>query len=196
MTVTILCSGLTDDEAKKEEIRLIREAANLGFPLTNQTPGGDGVGGEASHRGGSKAFALKLGIHAPGVAAKGGRAGAKTMMEAKTGLFGRSPDERSRDSKIAGQVAHNRKLGIFAYSDEEFKEVRSLGGKKASRMQKETKTGIFGLSNEELSKNAVKAGKVTGSQRWKCLVCGMTTTPGNLGRHQKDRVHSGKERIA
>lgn len=191
--VEILKSGLTDEEAKAEEIKLIAETS---LKLTNQTPGGDGVGGEASIRGGTKSRLNKTGIHAPGVSARGGSAAAKVLMENKIGLFGRSKQKMTEDGKKAGRVMVEKKLGIFAFSDEKFKQVRSNGGKAAVQKQKEIGSGIFGLSKTELSENGKKAGAVTCSQRWKCLGCEMITTIGNIANHQKSSKHEGKERVS
>lgn len=194
-TVVILLENLTDEEAKKEEIRLILEAKSKGLKLTNQTEGGDGVGGKASSRGGSLSKELKLGIHAPGAASKGGIAGAKTLIEKRLGLFGRSKEKMSEDGKKAGRLMFQKKLGIFSFSEEKFKEVRSKGGKSASEKQREAKKGIFSLSKSELSLNAKKAGSITSSQKWKCLECELITSPGNIGNHQKATGHIGKLRI-
>jgi hypothetical protein len=32
-------------------------------------------------------------------------------------------------------------------------------------------------------------------QKWECLECGMVTIPGNLGRHQKAKGHTGREKV-
>jgi hypothetical protein len=40
-----------------------------------------------------------------------------------------------------------------------------------------------------------RACKVTNAQRWKCVVCGMVSSPGPIGKHQSRSGHQGKERL-
>lgn len=79
------------------------------------------------------------------------------------------------------------------------KEEKTSIGKIAGASTYSRKTGIFSLASEETAKNCRKGGSIggkeVGKQRWKCSQCGLVSTPGALGRHQKYLDHVGRERV-
>ena len=71
---------------------------------------------------------------------------------------------------IQGPIRYKTKTGIFAMSEDEWRNNRSKGGKKSSQNNKENKTGIFAMSEEERKNASRKGGKVNAIN--KTGVCG------------------------
>lgn len=165
MKVVILKEGLTNEEAKLEEIRQIKEARIRGEKLTNQTDGGDEVGGESSRRGGNKTMALKIGLFDPKHKSKGPKVAGMMNAKNKTGVCGRSKEKMVEDGKIGGVAARDKGLGVHARS----KEQMSIDGKKGG----------------EKSKYALAI-------KYKCGGCEYVGNSGNLSKHQKSTGHIGK----
>lgn len=110
-------------------------------------------------KGGKKAVELKVGIHAPGMASKGGKKG----------------------GKIAGKKAAELKLGIHAPGM--LGVGGKIGGPKGGKKTAELGIGIHGQSAEQMS----AAGKKSAAQKWQCLVTGHICNAGPLSRYQKAR---------
>jgi hypothetical protein len=99
----------------------------------------------------------------------GGRKGGNKIKETKTGIFRRSPEQMSEDSKKGGKI----------------------GGNKI----KENKIGICGLSLEELSEAGKKGGKISTSQKWQCTETRYVSTAGGLTCYQNKRGIDTSKRI-
>ena len=112
------------------------------------------------------------------------------------GVSGRviTEEERERRREVGNKNKEN-KTGIFGRSPERMSEDSRKGVNK----NKENKTGIFGLSLEELSEAGKKGGKIGGktstSQKWQCTETGYTSTSGGLTRYQKAKGIDTSKRI-
>lgn len=122
VVVEILQTGLTRDEGSALEKQLIKAAKEMGIKLCNMTDGGDGPNPEISKAVGHSTYARKVGIHAPGMAQKGGHlagckardlkigfhnpkyvgAGGKRTAELKVGAF--SPEIRRKTGSKVGKI--------------------------------------------------------------------------------------------
>lgn len=125
--VEILQTGLTRDEGSALECQLIAAGKLAGEPLVNLTRGGDGQDPEISRKVGANSYARKVGIHAPGMAQKGGHSAGCKARDLKIGFH---------DPKYAG--AGGRKSyqsGVGIFSD----DLRGVGGRASAKKQAEFK---------------------------------------------------------
>ena len=106
------------------------------------------------------------------------------------GVSGCSEEEKER-RKETGKVIHEKSVGVFARSKERHTEDSRKGGNK----NKENKTGICGQSPEKMKENAKKARKVLNSQKWKCTITGYVSSSGPLTIYQKKRGINPSNRI-
>jgi hypothetical protein len=87
----------------------------------------------------------------------------------------------------SGKNAYLMKTGVHAFTTEERKECGKKGGNRAF----ELKAGFHSLSEEQRIENGKKGGKIAGritcSQRWRCLVTGYIAAAGPLASYQKAR---------
>ena len=86
--------------------------------------------------------------------------------------------------KKGGKITRENNLGIFNPEYDRTPAARRAGRISALK-QIENGTGMFGMTPEERSNLSKKCGKITTSQRWKCLVTGHISSPGGLSNHQK-----------
>jgi len=110
-----------------------------------------------------------------------GRKGGTETKNLKRGIFSRSKEQHSLDSK----------KGTCKLS----KESRSLGGKKMAERNKQNETGIYSMSSKEKSKAGRKGAISLNSQKWKCLETGFITNPGNLTQYQRARGIDTSKRV-
>ncbi len=102
----------------------------------------------------------------------------------------------SKGGKIGGKNAwktqnKNKKGGFYDIT----KEERILNGKIGGliigpitgKNNKELKRGYCGRNKEQMSIDGRKGGIATNKQKWKCLVTGFISNPGNLSRYQKKK---------
>ncbi len=139
-------------EAQKIETRLIKPVFNNDKWCLNERCGG--------------IYSLKQ-------ASKAGKISGNKAKELGFGIFGLSPEERSKLSKICGK----------------------LGGKNGSAKQKELGIGIFGMSDEQKTERGKKGGKIMNSQRWMCLETGHISTPARLTYYQNNRGIETSKRV-
>jgi hypothetical protein len=125
----------------------------------------------------------------------GGKKGGNKTKEAKIGIFGLSPEEKSEADKKGGKVSGNKhkenKTGVCGLSLEELSEARKKGGNKA----KENKTGIFGRSPEKMTGDGRKAAKAQNAQKWQCTETGYVSNSGGLTCYQNKRGIDTSKRI-
>lgn len=73
------------------------------------------------------------------------------------------------------------------------------GGNKGGNKSKELGVGIFAMTKEQNSKSSRKGGKIGGklscSQKWKCIETGFISNPGNLTKYQRARGIDTSKRI-
>ena len=93
-------------------------------------------------------------------------------------------ENQTRAGAKGGRTTKDNQLGIF-HPDYDSSTNNARAGKKGTKTQIEQGIGMFALTPEERSKLSKKNGKITTSQRWKCLVTGHISTPGGLSNHQK-----------
>ena len=102
----------------------------------------------------------------------------------------------SEAGKIGGAIAVTKKLGIHGRTTVKRFYDCSEAGKKAYAL----KRGVHGRTKEQMITDGRKAGLVRGNsadnhinvQVWECLICGMKTKAGPMGRHFKATGHIGK----
>lgn len=91
-----------------------------------------------------------------------------------------------------GKTHWKNKTGIFAKSKEEWSKQTRLAG----LLTKELGIGLFGRSKEKRQKDAAKAGRIGGkavsSVRCECLQCGLISNPGSITNHQTFKGHIGR----
>lgn len=125
----------------------------------------------------------------------GGKKGGNKIKEAKIGIFGLSPEEKSEAGKKGGKVSGNKhkenKTGVCGLSLEELSEARKKGGNK----NKENKTGIFGRSPEKMTEDGRKAAKAQNAQKWQCTETGYVSNSGGLTTYQNKRGIDTSKRI-
>jgi hypothetical protein len=103
------------------------------------------------------------------------------------------PDDISRGGKIGGKIAGQMRIASgdlprMAYI------AGKIGGKISGTLAK--KSGqIYELQRKVAGVGGKAGSKVTNSQRWKCLECGLIVPSGPLGTHQKHLGHIGKEKL-
>jgi len=83
---------------------------------------------------------------------------------------------------IQGPIRYETKTGIFAMTEDEWKENRSKGGKTSSKINQEQGKAIFGMSAEE-RRNASRKGGETNAKN-KTGVCGLP---------KEKRIENGKK---
>ena len=177
------------NECRKVEDRLIKPVLNDPWCL-NESCGGNHslkVLRESGRKGGKKAVELSLGIHNFETRSKAGKIGgsisAKVHKEKCLGLYSLTDEEREKYGKIGGMIRKEQGMpeGV-KITPETAKIYGKRGGK--STMEKRRKDGTL----YDLVSNAGKiGGKVTSSQRWRCLVTGHISNAASLARYQKAR---------
>lgn len=118
-----------------------------------------------------------------------GRVVGKMMYETKTGMF--APEMSGKGGLIGGVVSRDKKVGLFGRS----KEKHSSDSRNAGEFTRDQKLGFHIWTFKQFSDHNKKNGKVLNSQRWRCDVCGKESTKAPLMRHQLFSGHSGKTRI-
>ena len=133
------------------------------------------------------------------------------------GLFGITPEQHIKNSRISGLKHKENGTGIFTLTPEEKTEIRRKGGTKT----KENGTGLFARNKKQISEdgrkgaekikklgigihaqtyeerreNGKKAAKITNSQKWMCLETGFISSPGNLSKYQKAKGLDTSKRV-
>lgn len=113
-----------------------------------------------------------------------------------------------RAGNVYGPLCYEKKVGVFALTKEQRIENGKRGGSISGRLTKERGTGIFSITKEQQKENGKRGvdvrrkkgnllqecsnagkigGKVTSSQRWRCLVTGHISNAASLARYQKAR---------
>ncbi len=152
-----------------------------------------------------KVMNLKLGIHSLSTEKRreNGRKSAEIAKIKNTGVYALTLEQKSKGGKKGGKVGgkksgkiNGRKsyelgIGIHGMTFEE----KSQRSKKNGLKHKENKTGVCGRSKEKMTEDGKRGGKISGSQRWKCLETGFTTNAGNLTKYQKARSIDTSKRI-
>jgi hypothetical protein len=108
-----------------------------------------------------------------------GKKGGTKTKELGVGIFGISPEDKSKLSREIGLRMRDNKKGIFSLTKEQLS--------KNSLKNKEKKIGIFSLTKEEKSLLGKINGTNTGKQKWMCLETGHISTPGPLTNYQRAR---------
>ena len=105
----------------------------------------------------------------------------------------------SEAGKIGGMIAVTRKLGIHGRTKAKRVLDSSESGKKAYML----KRGVHGRTKEQMASDGRISGLIRGYSAgnkinievWECLVCGMKTKAGPMGRHFKASGHIGKIKL-
>lgn len=131
----------------------------------------------------------------------------KRNCELGIGVSGRSKEKMTEDGKKGGAKTKELGVGIFALTKEERKIISSnggkkggsKGGKKGGRKTYELGVGLYAIPPEEkveiCRRGGKAAGKITSSQKWKCLETGFITNPGNLTKYQRKRGIDTSKRV-
>jgi hypothetical protein len=105
------------------------------------------------------------------ISIEGCRKGGKKTYEMKTGVYGLSIEEKTKNSvkggKIGGKLAKELKVGIHGRDlnriQEDSMKGGKIGGKIGGKKVKEFGIGIFGMTDEERKHYCSKGGKVVGN---------------------------------
>jgi len=162
---------------------------------------------EGGKLGGMSCAAKKVGAHDPAIRSIAGKKGGQTNAENKTGVCGLPVEKRIEYGRRGGQIAFDRKVGVFAQENlgkggrNVPKEKQIARGKKASETNRNNKTAFFDpeiqrqgplaahrkKDDDGKSIHAKKLGAITTSQKWEDPdhpELG-THNPGNLVQRQK-----------
>jgi len=187
----------TREEANFVENRLIKPVLDDPYCL-NENCGGI-VSTEMCKRGAKILVENKLGIHSRTreQIIKDGNKGRETQKRLGTGIYGLSPETRTKNGKKLGQrniqTGHIQKLGkeygklwyenglgIFGISEDERKENSSKGGKMSGNEAYKNKTGIHAFTLEQRKDASSKGGQ-------KNIETGHIQ---NLGKNQSKKINS------
>jgi general stress protein YciG len=136
-----------------------------------------------------------------------GKKGGTKTKELGTGIFALTKEERIEIGRKSGKKSKELGTGIFALTKEERKIISSnggkkggsKGGKKGGKKTYELGVGLYAISPEEkveiCRRGGKAAGKITSSQKWKCLETGFITNPGNLTKYQRKRGIDTSKRV-
>jgi hypothetical protein len=105
----------------------------------------------------------------------------------KKGVHGRTKSQMSLD----GKKSFDLKVGIHARTFEQMSATGKINAANAVI----NKIGIFSLTKDELKSLGKTYGGMSSIKRYKCGVCGMTSSAGPIGNHFKKTGHSGRTRI-
>jgi len=108
-----------------------------------------------------------------------GKKGGTKTKELGVGIFGISPEDKSKLSREIGLRMRDDKKGIFSLTKEQLSEN--------ALKNKENGTGIFSRTKEQMIEQGKINGTNTGKQRWICLETGHISTPGPLTNYQRAR---------
>jgi hypothetical protein len=130
---------------------------------------------------------------------KSGRKSGRKNYKNKTGIYGRSKEQHSQDSKTGGKRGGKKTyalgIGAFAISPKQRKNANI----KANETNKINGTGIYSLTKEQQIENGKNWGRTgaekTNSQKWICLETGFITNPGNLSQYQRARGIDTSKRV-
>ena len=86
-------------------------------------------------------------------------------------------------SNKGGLTSVARQVGI--HDPEMAQEYRVLGGRAAQKL----------FTPEQRTQRSKSGAKGQHSQRWKCLDCGLESTPTGISRHSKSKGHTNLQRI-
>jgi len=104
----------------------------------------------------------------------------------------------SETAKVICERMRREGRGLFSLTKEQKTALAIFIGKKGGRARA-LSGDLQKLGKEHGYKGGIaggpKAASITNAQRYKCLTCGMITTPGNIAKHQIASKHNGKERI-
>jgi len=115
-----------------------------------------------------------------------GSPGGTAAARLKTGACGRSPEKMSADGRKGGTACYALKRGAHGRTAE---EMSAQNKRAAETMKTKYPQGTVSIERRR------EMGKTSTAQRWKCLQCGMISTPPSIGRHQKYSAHTGKTLI-
>lgn len=113
----------------------------------------------------------------------GSNKGGNTTKERGVGIFGMDPEYRSQVSKECGLNAVANQTGI--HDPEKARSYRVLGGKARQKL----------FTPEQRKQRGKNGAKGQHSQRWRCLDCGLESTPTGVIRHSKSKGHTNIQRI-
>lgn len=118
--------------------------------------------------------------------------------ENKTGVCGRSEEQKRQHGKLGGKSALKNRSGIFSLSKEDLSKYGTQGGAKGGKIGGKISGKKHAESGRMLILSSIGGkvgGKVTGSLRYECLDCGFISAPGAIGNHQKKHSHTGKRKV-
>jgi len=119
--------------------------------------------------------------------------------ENKSGIYGLSIEQRKENGKKGTDTQKKLCIGIFALTKGQLEENGKMGGKKGGNTAKELGLGIYARDRNKMIEDSKKGGSIGGkmscSQRWKCLVTGFISNPGNLTKYQRARGIDTSKRV-
>lgn len=119
----------------------------------------------------------------------------------KTGVCGRTMEQKIEHGLRGAAVSKSRGVGIFAPGNAQraAEGARRANAERKAAGVKRVQVILNPMSAETrftISSSGGKiGGKSTSSQRYRCLHCGRISAPGPLGAHQSKSNHVGKEKI-
>jgi hypothetical protein len=134
---------------------------------------------------------------------KTGQKVGKKLYELKNGLFGRTTEKITKDSKksgtIGGKKTYEMKLGIHSLSKEKILENAKNGGKLGGKISSELKLGVHARSKEKIIEDGRKGAEIINAQKWECCITGYVSTAAGVVSYQKgkgiDTSKSNRRRI-
>ena len=157
------------EECRKVEDRLIKSVLNDPWCLN------EGYSGSYSLKSRSKA----------------GKVGGNVNAKNKTGVCGLTLDERKTIGKrigwIGGTKTYEMRVGIHGRTKEQMKVDAAINGRKGGLRAKELNVGYSSIPTEKRIEYGKIGGKISSSQKWKCLTTGYISTAAGLSNYQKAR---------
>jgi hypothetical protein len=145
-------------------------------------------------KGGEKAAALGLGVHARTEEQKREHGRKGGLASVAKGVGAHAPEMRG----VGGRSTRDKRAGFFSeewLQSEECFENWSKNGKKNGAANVREKRGICGRSPEKMSEDGRKGIAALMKQRWQCTVTGKISNAGSLTTYQRARGIDPSNRI-